>query len=101
MKRSTIRVKKPLMVGYVSEASNILIQRLMVQSNSSDDWSFDPFTLFTFDSSLKACRVSYVCRCTLGFSFARRSKLTCLLFCVGVSTKESNRQRHTDTRRWH
>ena len=93
MKRSTIRVKKPLMSGYVSEASNILIQRLVIQNNV-----LDSFALFTFDSSLKACRVLYVRmlhRCLIVlFSLA----LYFFPFIISISCAEHTGQREVHAR---
>ncbi len=53
--RSTTHVvEKALMNGYVSEAANILLQRLMTQARI-----YEKFELFTFDNEANPCLVAY------------------------------------------
>lgn len=52
--KQTYTIKKPLMTGFVSESANILIQRLMIQNNK-----VEAFSMFTFDSEINPCPMSY------------------------------------------
>ncbi|CAF0970059.1 unnamed protein product [Brachionus calyciflorus] len=54
IKKTNYRIKKSLMNGYISESSNILLQRLMVQNSDIQE-----ITLFTFDSEMNPCNVIY------------------------------------------
>ncbi len=51
-KSTTHAIEKALMNGYVSEASNILLQRLMTQTRI-----YEKFELFTFDNDANPCVV--------------------------------------------
>lgn len=53
-KNTTHIIKKSLMNGFISESSNILLQRLMTQNNI-----FESFDLFTLDSDCNPCLVNY------------------------------------------
>ena len=55
LKQSTYQIKRSLMQGYVSESSNLLLQRLMIQFSL-----VDTFSLFTFDRDINPCFVNYV-----------------------------------------
>lgn len=53
-KNLTRTIAKSLMNGFISESSNILLQRLMTQNNI-----YEAFNLFTFDSDLNPSLVNY------------------------------------------